>query len=109
MDGGQFLNSQLCKALLGTHTHIATTDLDHLLSIDDFEFLQVFFEELGPGSPFEQPQEADWREERDTENILNSAVLTTRPHLLWMLIQATAESLVLNSQNVSHLVPLNVS
>lgn len=41
--------------LIGFHS----TDLDHLLSINNFEVLQVFFQKLWSGSPLKQPQQAN--------------------------------------------------
>lgn len=56
------------------HTCIHTTDLDHLLSINDFEFLQVFFEEFRSSPPLEQPQQAHWRGETHGEHFLLSCL-----------------------------------
>lgn len=52
MSGESALTS--VDTLIQKHTH--TTDLDHLLAINDFEFLQVFFEEFRSSPPLEQPQ-----------------------------------------------------
>lgn len=37
------------------------TDLDHLLPVNKFKFLQVFFEEFRPSPPLKQSQQAHWR------------------------------------------------
>lgn len=52
--------AQVCVVctLLHAQPRIHTTDLDHLLSVNDFQFLQVFSEELRSSPPLEQPQEA---------------------------------------------------
>lgn len=43
---------------LQRQTGFHTADLDHLLAINNFEFLQVFFEEFRASPPLKQPQQA---------------------------------------------------
>lgn len=69
-------DENVCVSLHIMHrrTGFHTTDLDHLLSINHFEFLQVFFEKFRSSSPLKQPQQADWRGETHREKTFCSAV-----------------------------------
>lgn len=56
---GQWKNTpRPVYALMQRKAQIFTSDLDNLFSINDFKFLQVFFQEFGSSPPFKEPQQA---------------------------------------------------